>query len=182
GVGKVLSTCVAQRLIDTYAPKALLLTGICGALAPHLAIGDVVIGSEYLQHDLDVEPLGFPRGQIPYTDLRVIRADRTLLEIASSYQSEDHAVHIGRILTGDQFLTSAERETHRYLTEELQGAVVEMEGASIATVAYINAVPFLAIRTVSDRANEEAHLDFEKFLPVASENSFELVRHLLDRL
>lgn len=182
GVGKVLATMVAQALIERFKPSCLLFTGIAGSLNPSYEIGDVVAGKDLVQHDMDVRPLGFPRGQIAYTDWRFFDADPVLLEKALACQLPDHSIHSGRILTGDQFIAHHSRNELKYLTEELGGDAVEMEGASVAMVATLLNVPFLVIRTISDRANGAAPADFEAFLPRASENSFQVVSHLISSL
>lgn len=91
-----------------------------------------------------------------------------------------HAIHEGRILTGDRFLTKKELKEYKYLTEELNGNAVEMEGASVGQVCTVNRVPFLIIRTISDKANEEASVDFNNFLPIVAKNSFHMVYHILN--
>ncbi len=182
GVGKSLSAMVAQHLIDRYQPEALLFTGIAGALRSSIEIGDMVIARDCLQYDLDARPAGFPLGQVPFTDLRIIDCDERLHGIAMGFQPAGFRVVAGRILTGDQFLTQADRESHRYLVEELGGTAVEMEGASVGLVATINEVPFLLVRVISDRADGKASTDFARFLPLASRRTGELVAYLLSRL
>ncbi len=103
---------------------------------------------------------------------------------ASDSESEHRAPRVtaGRILTGDTFLVHSMMETHRYLRGELHGDAVEMEGASVGLVATVNRVPFLIIRTISDRADESAHVDFNRFLPWASNNSLRFVTHVLRKM
>jgi len=182
GVGKSLSAMVAQHLIDRYRPEALLFTGIAGSLRSTIDIGDMVIARDCLQYDLDARPAGFPLGQVPFTDLRVIDCDERLRGIAMGFQPTGYRVVTGRILTGDLFLTQADRESHRYLVEELEGTAVEMEGASVGLVAKINQVPFLLVRVISDRADGKASMDFARFLPLASRRTGELLSYLLSRL
>lgn len=182
GIGKALAAGATQFLIDTFKPAYLVFTGIAGALNPEFEIGDVVIGDELLQHDLDTSPLGFGRGQIPYSDLRVVNSDRDLVRIALGCVLPGHRVHSGRILSGDQFLTHADKVSHSYLVDELEGDAVEMEGAAVALVAHLNRTPALIVRTISDRADDEATQDFTRFLPVASANSSQIVRHVLSSL
>ena len=182
GVGKSLSAMLAQHLIDSYRPQALLFSGIAGALCPSIDIGDVVVARDCLQYDLDARPAGFALGQVHFTDLRVIDCDERLRKIAMGFQPGGYRVVTGRILTGDLFLTQADRESHRYLVEELEGTAVEMEGASVGLVAKINQVPFLLVRVISDRADGKASMDFARFLPLASGRSGELLEYLLARL
>ena len=179
GIGKVFSALVSQHLIDTYLPSALIFTGVAGALNPDYAIGDVVVSRDCIQHDVDGRAMGFARGNLLFTDLKVFAADAGLLASALSARTEGHKIHSGRILTGDQFLTRDEINHHRYLIEELNGDAVEMEGGAMAQVCAVNGLPFVVIRTISDRADGDAVHDFNRFLPVIARNSFAIVDHIL---
>ncbi|MBC8478833.1 MAG: 5'-methylthioadenosine/adenosylhomocysteine nucleosidase [FCB group bacterium] len=179
GVGKVLSAMVCQKLIDDYHPEAILFTGAAGALNKNLGIGDVLIGTESIQHDMYAAGLGFRRGEIPYTNYHTLLSDPELCASALKTRLEHHRVLSGRILTGDQFFTSENRKGKNYLTEELKGDAVEMEGAAIAQVCTINRIPFVLIRTISDLADGNAEVDFNRFLPTVAENSFSVVETIL---
>lgn len=182
GVGKVMAAMVSQHLIHAFAPRAILFTGIAGSLQPHIDIGDTLLARDLVQHDMDSGGLGMPRGQIPYTDYRFLPSDARLLEIAARYRPDEGRVHVGRICTGDQFITHRELESHDYLLSELEGDGVEMEGAAVAQVCAVNGVPCLVCRTISDRADGSATVDFNAFLPRASHNSLALVKHMLGEL
>lgn len=179
GVGKVLSAMLTQHLIDKYSPRALLFTGLAGALNPDFEIGDIILASDCVQHDLDASPLGFKRGQIPYTDIFSLECDKRLLNSAQTFKSDEINIHVGRILTGDQFISKSAEISHHYLTSELCGDAVDMEGASVATVATLNQVPFLIVRTISDKADGESPENFNNFLPLASKHAAEIVSHIL---
>jgi adenosylhomocysteine nucleosidase/adenosylhomocysteine/aminodeoxyfutalosine nucleosidase len=182
GVGKVMAAMVTQKLIDEFAPRALIFTGLAGSINPAIDIGDTVIASDLVQHDMDVAELGFARGQIPFSHWRFLETDAGLLEYARSFHPARGKAVLGRICTGDQFITHREMASHAYLTEELAGDVVEMEGASVAQVCRVNGLAFLVARTVSDRADGSALVNFEEFLPVASHNSLDFVLHVLRQL
>ncbi|WP_164844443.1 5'-methylthioadenosine/adenosylhomocysteine nucleosidase [Azoarcus sp. DN11] len=182
GVGKVMSALVTQHLIDRWHPQAVIFTGLAGSLRPHIDIGDTLLAADLVQHDLESAGLQLPRGQVPYSDYRFMPADPVLLELAAGFVPATGKVHRGRICTGDQFITCREMDSHAYLTEELEGDGVEMEGASVALVCSVNRVPFLVARTISDRADGSAADNFEAFLPRASRNSLDLVRFLLPRI
>ena len=182
GVGKVMAALVTQHLIDAYAPRAVLFTGLAGSLRPHIEIGDTLLADDLVQHDLEPSGLGLPRGQVPFSDYRFLASDPILLDAAAGYAPPSGALHRGRICTGDQFITHRELASHHYLTSELAGDGVEMEGASVALVCRVNAVPFLVARTISDRADGSAAVNFEAFLPQASRNSLALVKYLLPRI
>lgn len=172
GVGKVFCALVAQKLIDAFSPSALVFTGVAGALNPDYAIGDVVVSRDCLQHDVDGRALGFPRGTLLYTDWRAFPADAGLVRLALSARPAGHRLFAGRILTGDQFMTRDAINHHRYLREELQGDAVEMEGGALAQVAAVNRIPYVVVRTLSDRADGDAVEDFTRFLPDVARNSY----------
>jgi 5'-methylthioadenosine/S-adenosylhomocysteine nucleosidase len=182
GIGKVFAALVSQHLIDTYSPSGMLFTGVAGALNPAYDIGDVVVSRDCVQHDVDGRALGFARGHLLYTDLKVFAADRALARLAAAAPAAGHRVHTGRILTGDQFMTRDEINHHRYLMEELAGDAVEMEGGAMAQVCAVNRVPFAVIRTISDRADGDAVHDFNRFLPTVARNSFAIARYVLANL
>jgi 5'-methylthioadenosine/S-adenosylhomocysteine nucleosidase len=180
GVGKVFAALITQYLADHYSLAGVISTGVAGGLAPALAIGDVVVSRDCIHHDMDVRALGFPRGHIPFTDFRIFWGDEALMKRALETKLESgHRVAAGRILTGDQFISGARHETHGHLTDELEGDAVDMESAAIAQVCFVNAVPFLSVRTLSDKADGTAHVDFGAFLPEVVRNSFAVVRGIL---
>ena len=182
GVGKAMAAMRAQHFIDTLQPEALLFTGLAGSLRPHIAIGDTVLARDLVQHDFTGIEDNHPRGEIPFTGLRYLNTDPELLKIASSFVSAEGKVHLGRICTGDQFISHRDLTSHAYLVHELEGDAVEMEGAAIALVCTLNQIPFLVARTISDEANGAAAVSFAEFLPRASDNSLALVQHILAAL
>lgn len=179
GVGKTLSAAVTQHLIDRHAPNRIILTGLAGAIAPGLEPGDTLVARDCLQYDLDATALGFKLGEVPYTPYRILTSDAGLVEVARRYQPLQGRAVVGRILTADRFLVEAGSMQYEYLRRDLQGDAVEMEGASVALVATINRVPFVIVRTISDRADGSADIDFNAFLSDASRNSLACVRHIL---
>lgn len=176
GVGKVFAALTTQKLIELYNPESLIFTGVAGALNPAFEIGDIVLANDCTQHDLDATGLGIPRGTVPYTNYRLFNCDKELLKKALQTPSE-HTIHTGRILTGDQFLTDSSGLD--YLTSELKGDAVEMEGAAVGFVCTLNKIPFLIIRTISDKADHSASVNFTEFVEEVSKNSLDVLRHLL---
>lgn len=179
GVGKAMAAMRTQHFIDKAEPHVLLFTGLAGSLKLDIHIGDTVIGRELVQHDLESVVLGLPRGQIPFSDIRFLKPDPALLALAANYQPPEGCVYLGRICTGDQFITHREMISHAYLHSELAGDAVEMEGAAVALVCSLNQIPFLVVRTISDMADGDAVSNFEEILPRASHNSLAFVRHIL---
>lgn len=181
GVGKVFAALTTQKLIDTYQPRSIIFSGVAGALNEAYEIGDIVVANDCIQHDLEAEALGIPRGTVPYTDYNYFKSDPHLLSLALSVEI-DHNVHAGRILTGDQFLTKKELNKFGYLTDELKGDAVEMEGAAVGQVCTVNEIPFIIIRTISDKANEEASVNFTTFVDEVAKNSFAITSHILSSI
>jgi len=197
-VGKVAAASTTAVLITQFNVRAVVFAGVAGALAPGVAVGDVVVSEELLQHDVDASPL-FPRWEIPLTGMARFPADVSLasglLESAGTVLADPHAllgpdvmrafgiaapqVHRGLIVSGDRFVcTSAESAVLR--TALPDALAVEMEGAAVAQVCHEWGVPFAAIRTISDRADDAASVDFAQFIAqVDSRYSVAIVRNWL---
>lgn len=183
GVGKVNAAVTTQLLIDRFEAGTILFTGVAGAVHPELNIGDIVISSTCQQHDMDVTPLGFARGIIPYQKVSDFPADSKLIQLAQDACGrlcQDHRYLVGRVLSGDQFV--ADRETVKELYDTLQGACVEMEGAAVAQVCYMNAVPFVILRSMSDKADGSASVNFTEFTVVASKRSYHILSDMIAHL
>ncbi|WP_088103845.1 5'-methylthioadenosine/adenosylhomocysteine nucleosidase [Halalkalibacter urbisdiaboli] len=183
GVGKVNAALTTQILIDTFKISAIIFTGVAGALDEALEVGDLVISSSAMQHDMDASPLGFKRGEIPMFDRSSdFEANKPLIALAENAAKSTLNRNIlkGRIVSGDQFI--ANPESVQSLREEFNGVCVEMEGAAVAQVASLNDVPFVIIRSMSDKANGEASMTFAEFTVLASEQSFLVVREMLKQV
>ena len=180
GVGKVNAAVTTQILIDYFGVSKIVFTGVAGALDPRLEIGDIVISSSCMQHDMDVSPLGYKRGIIPYQNTSDFPADAGLVKLAEDACREigEGQYLVGRVLSGDQFIAS--RETVQTLYEELGGACAEMEGSAVAQTCYMNDVPFVVIRAMSDKADGSAHVNFPEFTVQASRRSHRIVSHMLN--
>lgn len=180
GVGKVNAAMSTQLLVDRFGVDAVICTGAAGALHDELEIGDVVVAEDCVQYDLRVEPLGFSRGQVPYTELRFFSASRPLVRAACEVDLSDHRIRTGRVCTGDRFIQDADERSE--IHAELEGDCVEMEGAAVGQVCTLNDVPFLLVRAISDRADGSSDVDFQAFLEEAAQSSAQIVFHLLDTL
>ncbi|MEW9670968.1 5'-methylthioadenosine/adenosylhomocysteine nucleosidase [Ammoniphilus sp. 3BR4] len=182
GVGKVNASICTQILIDHFDVKEVIFTGVAGALNPDLEIGDIVVSSDCQYHDMDVTPLGFKKGEIPFSAKSIFRADDRLVQLAvkASQEVVEGKTIIGRILSGDQFVAS--RDTVKALHEEMQGDCTEMEGAAVAHVCDANQIPFVIVRAMSDKADGSAHINFPEFTVLASKRSYEMVSRMLPNL
>lgn len=182
GVGKAMAALNTATVIERTRPEILMFVGIAGALDTTLDIGDVVVATESVQHDLDATSFGFLRGEVPYEGVRYIASDPELVRIAQEYPISGHRFMSGRIVTGDQFCSAKTRSEQPWLTEELAGIAVEMEGAAAGLAAWCAGVRFLHIRIISDRADGSAPDDFARFLPVASNRIADLVAWIVPRV
>ena len=171
-----------KGVIDIFEPTEIIFTGVAGALNERLDIGDVIVSKDCMQHDVDGRALGFPRGTILFSDKSVFRADENLHDIAMSAQVEGHKIYSGRILTGDQFFTHKDIEEHSYLHHEMHGDCIEMEGGAIGLVCNENKVPFVIVRTISDKADGSAAEDFSKLHHLVAGNSYSIVSQMLPKL
>lgn len=180
GIGKVNAAMCTQILIDIFHVDMVINTGVAGALHADLNVGDIVVSTDSLQHDIDASAFGDPRGMIPGLKESVFVADQKLLDIIDQITIEDHKIFKGRILTGDQGIASS--EIKRFLVENFEGYCVEMEGGAIAHVCYLNKIPFLIIRAISDKADEEVEINYNEFVEFAAKNSSCILESILEKL
>ncbi len=179
-IGKVSATLTAAVLIGHLGASRIVFTGVAGGLAPGVKVGDVVVAHDFIQHDLDASPL-FPRYEVPLYGRSRFPCDPTLTALLTQAAGRALAgsnqvvspllagaqVHCGLIASGDRFVSSANESKH--LQAALQDAghtalAVEMEGAAVAQVCADYGVAFAAMRTISDRADDTAHIDFPTFV------------------
>jgi adenosylhomocysteine nucleosidase len=194
GIGKVAAATTATLLIEHFQANQIVFTGVAGGLGKDVNVGDLVVAESFLQHDLDVSPL-FPKYEIPGYGLAAFQADARLAnelkqaceavlsDLASLLTSETRAafglaspqLHQGLLISGDRFVSTTAES--RQLQKDLPKALaVDMESAVFAQVCHDYGVPFAAVRTISDRADDDASLDFNRFLSeVASHYSAAII-------
>ena len=183
GIGKVNAAICAQILADKFNVDVLINTGIAGSLDAAIDIGDMVISTDLVEHDMDATIFGDPLGQVPRMDTFSFPAEKDLIEKAVAANEEanpDIKTFTGRIVSGDQFVSSA--EVKEKLVNNFQAKCTEMEGAAIAHAAYLNKVSCVIIRAISDKADNSATMDYPTFEKKAIEHSVRLVRNLLPRI
>lgn len=200
-MGKVAAATTATTLIEAFGVSRIVFTGVAGGVGPGVHVGDVVVATEFIQHDMDASPL-FPRYQIPLYGRSLFACDPTLTAVlldatraglagAGGHFDEKNGranmgIHSGLIASGDRFVSAADEA--RTLDLALQSAgfaplAVEMEGAAVAQVCFDYGVPFAAVRTISDRADDQAHVDFPLFVTeVASRYAQAIVQNLMPLL
>jgi len=183
GVCKVNAAVCTQILIDDFDVEAVINTGIAGSLRNEINIGDVVISTDLVHHDVDARGFGYEPGQIPQMNVFSFPADVKLVELAKSACVEvnpEIQVFKGRIVSGEQFIS--DKSVKNSIVKKFSGYCTEMEGAAIGQTAYLNGIPFVVLRAISDKADGSAFMDYATFEVQAIRHSVRLVENLLERL
>jgi len=198
-IGKVAAATTAATLIERFGAKRIVFTGVAGGLHPEVRVGDTVIGTAFLQHDMDASPL-FPRHEVPLTGLARFPADAQLsacllaaaqsLPEGGALDADTRArfglglprIHQGLVISGDRFVSRAD-EAHALRARLPEALAVEMEAAAVAQVCHDHGIAFAAVRNISDRADDLAHVDFAAYLAqVAGRQARALITALLPLL
>lgn len=183
GIGKVNAAVCTQILVDVFQVDAVINTGVAGSLNADIDIADIVLSTDAIQHDMDVTNWDYKHGQIPRMETSTFVASKVLLDHAKKVCDEvNPQIHTfeGRVVSGDQFICSKEKKN--WLREYFGAECAEMEGASIAQACYLNNVPFLIIRAISDKADDSADMAYEEFEHKAIESTVKLVHGLLKEI
>lgn len=182
-IGKVASSVTAAVMIERFGVSRIIVTGVAGGLTDEVKIGDIVVATSSVQHDMDCRPI-FPQFEIPLLDVVTFKCDAKMVEDAYAscftfIQNELHdfvsreeleslhiqqpAIHKGLLVSGDQFIGTMPQ--YEKIRRELPAAIfVEMEGAAVAQVCYEYNVPLVVVRSISDKANAIAHIDFNRYI------------------
>lgn len=180
GIGKVNAALCVQVLADVFEVTHVINTGVAGSLNAKLDIGDILISKDALHHDMDVRIFGYQLGEVPQMGFREFTADEKLMALAQEACEKvnpDVNVVLGRVVSGDQFISNKEVKEH--LISEFHGDCAEMEGASIAHGAHLNGIPFVIIRAISDKADDSAEMDYPTFETAAAKHSAALVEEMI---
>lgn len=183
GIGKVNAGICAQILADVFSVDAIINTGIAGSLNKNINIGDIVLSTDVVQHDMDATGFGYRKGQIPQMPVFFFNADDNLRRFAAEVCKEvnpDIQVFEGRIASGDQFV--CDQDVKNRIVSEFSAYATEMEGAAIGQAAYLNEIPFLVVRAISDKADGSAQMDYSEFEKAAVDHSVRLTLNMLARI
>ena len=183
GIGKVNAGICAQILADVFSVDAIINTGIEGSLNKNINIGDIVLSTDVVQHDMDATGFGYRKGQIPQMPVFFFNADDNLRRLAAEVCKEvnpDIQVFKGRIASGDQFV--CDQDVKNRIVSEFSAYATEMEGAAIGQAAYLNEIPFLVVRAISDKADGSAQMDYSEFEKAAVDHSVRLTLNMLARI
>jgi adenosylhomocysteine nucleosidase len=182
GIGKVAAATTAALLIEHFKVSQIVFTGVAGGLKSKVNVGDLVVADSFLQHDLDVSPL-FPKYQVPSYGVDTFQADASLAhdlrracvavlndltsvltpQTRAAFNLASPQLHQGLLISGDRFVSTT-AESQKLQQDLPQALAVEMESAAFAQVCHDYGVPFAAVRTISDRADDGATVDFNLFL------------------
>lgn len=183
GIGKVNAGMCVQILADLFHVTHIINTGVAGSLDAAIDIGDVVVSTDALHHDMDATIFGYQPGEVPQLGKREFTADPDLIELAkTSCQEANPDIHVftGRVVSGDQFIS--DRAVKERLISLFSGSCTEMEGAAIAHASTLNEIPFVIIRAISDKADNSAEMDYPTFEKKAAQDCAKLVAHMIQKL
>ncbi|QIH76177.1 5'-methylthioadenosine/adenosylhomocysteine nucleosidase [Macrococcoides canis] len=181
GIGKVNAAICTTLLISNFKPDYIINTGSAGGLGSGLKVGDILVSTEVLHHDVDATEFGYTEGQVPMMPASYPADDMLVDKTTSAINKHAYTAHTGLIVSGDSFIGSAEKKA--VILEKFPHAMaVEMEAAAVAQTCYQFSTPFIITRAVSDLANGEAEMSFEQFLKVACVSSSNIVKSLLETL
>lgn len=180
GIGKVNAASHTQYLIDRFKPDIVINVGVAGSLTPDLKFGDVIIAHDLVQHDMDVSAFGMKLGQIPRMEVFAFKTDETLLSKFCQLESDEYQIVVGRIATGDKFID--DKDGAEFINQEFNALACEMEGAAIAHVCYLNQIPFVVVRALSDMAGQSdvaAIRSYTELKDMSAARAAHVVQHLL---
>lgn len=183
GVGKVNAARTTQIMIEHYELQYIINVGSAGAVNDELSIGDIVIGEKLVQHDFDITAFGHKKGYITdtgnffFSDKVLVQRMKKIIEELSYNKEEGKCKAIvGTIASGDIFCT--ELKMKEKIRNKFQAECVEMEAAAIAQVCYLDKVPFVVIRSISDTPNGNNQIDFNEFVTFASKRCADFVEKI----
>lgn len=181
GVGKVNAACCVQLLADRFGVTHIINTGVAGSLNNRLDIGDIVVSTDAMYHDVDATVFGYQPGEVPQMGIVSFPADEMLRRLALRAVKEtapDIKAMEGQVVSGDQFISS--REKKEYIMKNFSGLCAEMEGAAIAQASYINRIPYVIIRAISDKADESVTESYDTFEGKAAVHCANIVTYMVE--
>ncbi len=183
GIAKVNAGICVQILVDLFDVTHVINTGVAGSLDARINIGDIVLSTDACYHDVDATVFGYKKGEVPQLGTASFVADEKLREVAKKAiktAAADIGVFEGRVCSGDQFISS--KEIKENIKKDFDGMCTEMEGAAIAQGCFLNNIPFLIIRAISDKADGSDIVDYPVFEEKAAKDCAALVIELIKLL
>lgn len=184
GVGKVNAARTTQIMIDKFNPSYVINVGTAGGLTNELKVKDIVIGKDLVQHDFDITGVGdYEKGEIARTG-KYFECDKRLIKLCKEtieeLKNRKFNIKIGRIVTGDWF--ASDKNKAMQIQKDFDADCIEMEGASIAQVCFLDKIPFLVIRGISDTQNGNNKIDFHTYLEDVSKTASEILQNLIKKI
>lgn len=174
GIGKVFAAICAQTMILSFAPEYIINTGVAGTLTEDVGIGDMVIATDVVQHDMDTSAIGDPVGLISGINVISIPCSKKIADLIGATAEKLQIPYIyGRIASGDKFISKSEEKER--IKKIFDASACEMEGGAIGQVCYVNKVDFCVIRAISDGGDENATLDYPKFAREAAKKAVDVL-------
>jgi len=181
GPGKVNAALCAQAMILSFKPRWVMNLGVAGAISRELTIGNLVVATSAVEHDMDTSPIGDPLGLISGINMVNLPCAPWLRnEIVTAAQGLGLRIMEGVIATGDQFIASPEKK--EWISRHFEAVCAEMEGGAVAHTCVMHGIDCAVIRSISDQADGGATMDYPKFVELAAANSAKLVKALLERI
>ena len=180
GVGKVNGSRTTQILIDKFEIEYVINVGSAATANDELEIGDIVIGENLVQHDFDITAFGHKKGYISNIGESVKSAKVLVKKFESAINNMDnidYKIKIGTIASGDIFCTDITMK--KKINSKFNADAIEMEGAAIAQVCYLDKVPFIIVRSISDNPNGNNNITFEEYLELASKRCSEILKDVI---
>ena len=181
GVGKVNAAMCVQVLADLYGVTHVINTGVAGSLDARIDIGDLVVSTDVMHHDVDATVFGYAPGQVPGMKTVAFEASNQLATAVAKAAGEvapTIGVHAGRVVSGDQFIADA--AVKERLSRDFDGRCCEMEGAAIAQACQQNGLPFVVVRAISDKADGSAEVAYPEFETKAAQRCARIVQYVLN--
>ncbi len=174
GIGKVNAAACAQTMALLYKPDLIVNTGVAGGLSPGLSVGDIVVGADVVQHDVDTTALGDPPGLVSTINVDCFPLDGEAADrmLAAARQLPLRACR-ARIASGDQFVASSDRKAE--IVRLFSADACDMEAGAIAQICLMNGIRCAVVRAISDGGDESAQMSYERFLPLAAESAAKLL-------
>ena len=183
GIGKVNAALCAQTMILTFSPSLIINTGVAGAISPKLKVGDGVIATSLVEHDMDTTPVGDPMGLLTIAGENIVEiptSKEAQVSLAAAAKEVGLNTLLGMIATGDQFIATPEQKAH--IKSHFDAVACEMEGGAIAHACYGAKVPCAVLRAISDTADGKSHVDYPTFVKAAAQKSAQVVMAFLNNL
>ena len=179
-IGKVFSAITATIMIEKFNADIVLFTGVAGGIGDNIKVGDIILATDTVQHDVDITAFGHPKGKIPNSEVKISTSKELLNKAIDIAKEQKINIYTGTVATGDQFISNKEVKT--LIKDEFNAKAIEMEGASVNLVCYELNKPCLILRSISDTADGEACESFDEFAIKEAKRSANFILKLIDKI